>query len=228
MVIPLGALVNGGAIVAGGLIGLAAGSVIGERTRQTLLQALGLCSVLIGLNMAMPVANLMVVIVSLVLGAGAGELLGLDRRLQALGDKCKGLLRSQNDRFTEGLVTYTLIAGVGAMAIVGSFEEGLGGSPNTLFSKSILDFCSAMMLGSVYGGGVVVAGLPIFLYEGALTLLAAVVEPLMTGPVKAAMISTGGLMIVAIGTNLMGVKNIAVSNLLPGLAFAVALGAVFG
>ncbi len=227
MVMPVGSLVNAGAVLAGGLLGLAAGSFVGEKLRNSLFQALGLCTVLIGLKMALTAGNLMIVIISCVLGMVTGEIIDLAERFNRLGDRAKRLLKSKNEKFTDGLVTATLLTCVGAMAIVGSFEEGLGGSPATLFSKSILDFCAAIMLASVYGSGVAFSAVPLLIYQGGLTLLAGSLEPYLTEPVKEALTATGGLLIVGIGTNLIGVKPISISNLLPALFYAVLLAAVF-
>jgi uncharacterized membrane protein YqgA involved in biofilm formation len=227
MIIPVGSLVNAGAVLAGGLIGVAAGSIIGEKLRNSLFQTLGLCTILIGLEMALTATNLMIVIMSCVLGMVTGEIIDLAERFNRLGDKTKKLLRSKNEKFTDGLVTTTLLTTVGAMAIVGSFEEGLGGAPTTLFSKSILDFCASIMLGSVYGSGVAASALPILIYQGSLTLLAGSIAPYLTDPIKTALVSTGGLLIVGIGTNLIGVKSISISNLLPALFYAVLLAALF-
>ncbi|MDL2226797.1 DUF554 domain-containing protein [Deltaproteobacteria bacterium OttesenSCG-928-M10] len=228
MVIPVGTLVNAAAVAVGASIGLAAGSVIGEKMRDSLFQTLGLCTVLIGLKMALTASDPMVVILSCVLGVVAGEMLGLADRLNRAGDALKAVLKSKNEKFTDGLVTSSIIICVGAMGIVGCFEEGLGGSRATLFSKSILDFCACMMLASVYGSGVVASAVPLLIYQGSLTLLAGVLEPYMTEGIKAALVSTGGLLIVGIGTNLMGVKAISISNLLPALIFAIIFGAWIG
>lgn len=224
MVIPIGAMVNATAVIVGGCLGLAAGSVIGDKMRQSLFQTLGLCTILIGLNMALSAANPIVLILSCVLGTVAGELTNLAEHLNSLGDKLKKALKSDNDKFTEGLVTASLITCAGAMSIVGSFEEGLGGSRATIYSKSILDFCSCMMLASVYGSGVVASALPLFLFQGSLTVLASFLEPYMTEAIKTSLVSTGGVLILGIGTNLLGVKAVAISNLLPALVFAVILG----
>ena len=228
MVIPVGTLVNAAAVAAGAAIGLAAGSIISEKMRNSLFQTLGLCTILIGLKMALTVSDPMIVILSCVLGVAVGEALNLADRLTSAGDTLKSLIKSKNEQFTDGLVTSSIIICVGAMAIVGSFEEGLGGSPATLFSKSILDFCSCMMLASVYGSGVLASALPLLIYQGTLTLLAGVLEPYMTESIKTALVSTGGILIMGIGSNLVGVKAIAISNLLPALVFAVIFGALLG
>jgi len=228
MLVPVGSIVNAGAVALGAGLGLLAGSIIGEKLRDSLFQVLGLCTVLVGLHMAMVAQDPLVVILSCVFGIITGEALNLTDRLTRGGDAFKRLVRSKNEKFTEGLVASTLIICVGAMGIVGCLEEGLGGGRATLYSKSILDFCITMMLATAYGSGVVASAVPLLIYQGALTLLAGVVAPYLTEGIKVALVSTGGLMIVGIGTNLIGVKPIAISNLLPALVYAVILGALMG
>lgn len=226
MLLPVGALVNSGAVLVGAGLGMLAGRIIGEKLRGSIFQALGLCTILIGLKMALVAEDLMPVILSCVLGGLCGQALALDVRLARAGDAVKKMLRSGNERFTDGLVTASLLICVGAMGIVGSLEEGLGGSPATLFSKSILDFFACLMLASVYGSGVALSALPLLIYQGGLTLLAAMVAPYLTEGIRATLVSTGGLLIVGIGFNLMGLKQISIENLLPALIFSLILGSL--
>ncbi|MDR2945184.1 MAG: DUF554 domain-containing protein [Candidatus Adiutrix sp.] len=225
---PIGSIVNAGAAAAGALLGLWVGGILSEKLRDSLFQVLGLCVLLIGLKMAWAAQDLLPVIFSCVLGIVTGEALNLTDRLTRGGEAVKRLLRSKNEKFTEGLVTSSLIICIGAMGLVGCLEEGLGGSRATLYSKSILDFCITMMLAAAYGSGVVASAVPLLIYQGALTLLAGVAAPYLTEGLRATLISTGGLMIVGIGTNLIGVKPIAISNLLPALVYAVILGIFMG
>ena len=226
MVVPVGSMVNAAAVALGGCVGLAAGRIIGEQLRDSLFQVLGLCTMLIGLKMALVSDDIIVVILSCVFGLITGWALHLSERLSQAGDAVKKILRSKNDKFTDGLVTASLIVCIGAMGLVGSLEEGLGGSRATLFSKSILDFFVAMMLASVYGSGVVAASVPLLIYQGGITLLAGILAPYLTDGIRSALVSTGGLMIVGIGTNLMGIKPVSIENLLPALVFAVILGGI--
>ncbi|MDR3038584.1 MAG: DUF554 domain-containing protein [Candidatus Adiutrix sp.] len=223
MVIPVGALVNAGAIVAGAGLGLAAGRAISARLRDSLFQILGVCVVLLGTRMGLAASDLVIPVVSCVLGLITGEALNLAGRLNAAGDAFKRLLKSGNEKFTDGLVTATIIMGVGAMGLVGSMEEGLGGSRTILYSKSILDFFMAMMLGSVYGSGVLASAAPILAYQGGVTLLAGGLAPHFTDGLRAGLTATGGLLVMGIGLNLLGLKPIAVSNLLPALVYVAAL-----
>jgi len=228
MVLPVGTLVNAGAVVAGAGLGLLAGRVIDEKLRSAIFQALGLCTILIGLKMALVADNLMPVILSCVLGGLSGQALRLETRLAQAGDAVKIMLRSGNDRFTAGLVTASLLICVGAMGLVGALEEGLGGSPAILFSKSILDFFACLMLASVYGSGVAASAVPLLVYQGGLTLLAGFLAPALTEGIKDTLISTGGLLILGLGFNLSGFKPVSIENLLPALVFAVIFGAALG
>ncbi|MGL4208240.1 MAG: DUF554 domain-containing protein [Candidatus Adiutrix sp.] len=226
MVIPLGALVNAAAVIAGAFLGLTAGRIISQPLRESLFQTLGLCTIVIGLTMALSAENFMPALLSCVLGIIVGESMAIATRLDQAGEFLKKLLHSKNEHFTEGFITASILTCAGAMGIVGAFEEGLGGGPTTLFTKSILDFFAVMMLATVYGAGVALAALPIFIYFGSLTLLAAQLTHYMTPPIKDALVSTGGIMILAIGLGLIGLKPIKVSNLLPALIFAIIFGAV--
>ena len=228
MVIPVGSLVNAGAVALGGCLGLMAGRVIGEKLRDSLFQVLGLCTVLIGLKMALATDRQMAVILSCVLGVIVGDVFHLSERLARGGELIKRLFKSKNEKFTDGLVSTSIIVCVGAMGLIGSLEEGLGGSPATLLSKSILDFCVAMMLASIYGSGVVAASIPLLIYQGGLTLAAGLLSPYLTEPIRDVLISTGGLLILGIGFNLVGIKAITIENLLPALFFAVIFGVYLG
>ncbi|MDR0881490.1 MAG: DUF554 domain-containing protein [Candidatus Adiutrix sp.] len=228
MIVPVGALVNAGAVVVGGGLGLAAGRIIGQDLRDSVFQVLGLCTVLIGLKMAWVAPEVMVVIISCVLGALTGQALGLAGRLARAGDAVKKMCRSGNEKFTDGLVTTSLIICVGAMGLVGSLEEGLGGSPSILYAKSILDFFAVAMLASVYGSGAVFSAGPLLIYQGGLTLAAGLLQPYLTKNIENSLVATGGLLVMAIGCNLLGLKRITVENLLPALVYAVVIGALTG
>ena len=228
MTAPVGSLVNAGAILAGAALGLAAGRAIGEELRAALFQVLGVCVVLLGVQMGLASADLVVPVISCVLGLITGEALRLADRLNAAGEAFKRLLRSRNAKFTDGLVTATLIMGVGAMGLVGAMEEGLGGGRSVLYSKSILDFFMAMMLGSVYGSGVAASAAPILVYQGGVTFLSGALAPYFTAGLRGGLTGAGGLLVMAIGLNLLGLRPIAVSNLLPALVYAAALSALRG
>ncbi len=223
MLIPIGTLVNAGAIVAGGLVGLLFHGRFPDRVKRVVFQALGLAVLTIGLQMALKMDRPLVVVFSLVLGGIIGELCRLEERLEALGDAVKALTRSSNALFTDGLVTASLIYCVGSMAILGSLDEGLRNDPTILLTKATLDGFASIPLASTYGVGVLFSALPVLLYQGGMTLLADSVRAVVTPSLLSQITATGGLLIVCIGINLLELTRIKVSNFLPALAAAALL-----
>lgn len=228
MLLPTGSLVNAAAIIAGSLIGMALHGRFPERFRRIVFQGLGLCVLLIGAKMALTVTDPLLLIFSILLGGLAGELLRLDRAFERLGERAKELLRSGNPDFTEGLITASLIFCIGAMAIVGSFDEGIRGDATVLYTKSILDGFASVALASTFGSGVLFSFLPVLLYQGSLTIFAGLFQQHFTPVVISQLTATGGLLILGIGLTLLDIKRVNLSNLLPSLAIAVALALLFG
>jgi uncharacterized membrane protein YqgA involved in biofilm formation len=171
--------------------------------------------------------DLVVPVISCVLGLITGEALNLAGRLETAGRAVKRLLKSGNEKFTDGLVTATIIMGVGAMGLVGAIEEGLGGGRSILYSKSILDFFMAVMLGAAYGSGVPFSAGPILLYQGGVTLLAGALAAYFTAGFRNGLSAVGGLLVMAIGLKLLGLRLPAVENLLPALVYVAVISLVF-
>ena len=195
----LGTIVNALAILAGGSLGLLARGFAPERMRDTVMKGLGLCVLLIGLRDAFKTADMMCVIVCIALGAIIGESLRIEARLEGAGNAIRDRFigrdtngQSFGGTFVEGFVTASLVYCTGAMAIVGSLEGGLSGSHSTLFAKSLLDGISALFFASTLGPGVLLSAVPVFLYQGAITLLARFVAPLLTDAVVREMSAAGG------------------------------------
>lgn len=228
MTLPVGSLVNAAAIILGSLAGMALHGRFPERFRSIVFQGLGLCVLLIGAKMALTVSNPLLLIFAILLGGLAGELLRLDAAFERLGERAKGLLRSGNPQFTEGLITASLIFCIGAMAIVGSFDEGIRGDPTVLYTKSILDGFASVALASTFGSGVLFSFVPVLLYQGALTLFAGLFQQHFTPTVISQLTATGGLLILGIGLTLLDIKRVNLSNLLPSLLIAVLLALFFG
>ena len=217
-----GTLVNIVAVIVGSLIGRWAGRFLSAQMRQTLMAGLGLAVLLIGLQLALKSEQLMVVIGSLILGGFIGELLGIEKRLEAFGlglqERFSGL-----GTIAEGFVTSSLLFCVGAMAIMGALQDGLGGKPTILYAKSALDGVAAIALTSTLGIGVIFSVFPILIYQGSITLVAELAKTILTEPVITEMNAVGGLLIVAISLDLMGIKRLPVGNLLPSIFVAIAL-----
>lgn len=226
--LPIGSIVNACAIIGGSLIGCFLQSRFPERIRTIVFQGLGLCVLLIGVQMALKVENILIVIFAVLLGGITGEWLRLDTLLDRLGNRFKKLVRSKNATFTDGLVTTSLLFCIGAMAIVGSLEEGIHGDATIIYTKSILDGFAAIAFAATYGTGVIFSFIPVFLYQGSITMGASFFQQYFSDLMIAQITGCGGLLIVGIGINLLELTEIRLANLLPSLVYVVLLTYFFG
>ena len=209
-----GVLVNTAAVVAGSLIGLACKQGIPKKYHEAIMWAISLFVVYMGVDGALECENALIVILSMVLGAALGTAVDIDRRFNALGEKL-------GEKFQRsGFVTSTLIFCVGAMAVLGALNAGLQGDNTILFSKSVMDGTTSIMLSAALGVGVLFSALAILLYQGAIALLAGVIAPFLTDAAVANLTCAGSLMVLALGLNLLGATKIKVANLLPALLLA--------
>ena len=215
-------LVNAGAVLLGGGVGLLFRGKIPSKMSDGVIRALGLCTLVIGLSGALA-GNLMLLVASLALGALAGELLHIDGGLNRLGGWLQKKLSrgDENSTFSEGFVTATLLFCVGAMSIVGSITSGLTGNHSVIFTKSILDGFSAMLLASRMGYGVLFSIVVILLYQGSIEVFAGSLQSVLTPELVTQISAAGSVMILGIGLNLALNAKIKVANLLPGLLVAV-------
>ena len=217
-----GTLVNAAAIIGGSLLGVMLKKGLPERLRTTLMYAIGLGVLLIGGKMALASQNLLIVLASLVLGGIVGELIDIEAYLERFGRYLQSRV-DENSSIAKAFVTSSLLFCVGSMAIMGALESGLTGNHTTLYAKSILDGVSSIIFASTLGIGVLFAALPVFLYQGAITLTAFLLQPLLTPEAVAEMTGTGGLLIIGIGLNVLDIKKVKIGNLLPGIFFALLL-----
>jgi len=228
--IGLGTIVNAAAILAGGAAGLALKRVIPKRVTDTVMQGVGLAVVIVGISGALKAAftvagegiesdHILLMIVALAVGALIGELLKLENRLEAFGKFCERKLTKpgSDSTFTQGFVTATLVYCVGAMAIVGSLEDGMNRNHDILFAKSALDGISAIVFASAMGMGVLFSAVTVGLYQGTITLLSVVVAPYLNDLVVTQMSLIGSVLILSIGLNMLGIAKIKVGNLLPAV-----------
>ena len=225
--LPIGSIVNALAIIGGSLIGCWLQTRFPERIRTIVFQGLGLCVMLIGVQMALKVENLLIVIFAVLLGGITGELLRLDTALERLGNSCKRLVGSKNAQFTDGLVTTSLLFCIGAMAIIGSLEEGIRGNPTIIYTKSILDGFAAIAFAATYGTGVIFSFIPVLLYQGSITLGASFFQQYFSDMMIAQITSCGGLLIIGISINLLELTEIRLANLLPSLLYVIVLTFLF-
>ena len=214
----IGTLVNTVAIVAGGVVGLLCQKGVKDRYKTTIMQAISLSVILIGIRSALKATDLLGVIVCMAVGSLLGEAMKIEDRIEALGAYAeKHLSRSDNGAFAKGFVTAGLVFCVGSMAIVGPLESGLTGNHDTLFAKSLLDGITSVVFASTFGSGVIFSAAPVLIYQGAITLGASLLKPFLTSGVIAQMSGVGGLLIAAIGINMLRLTHIKVGNMLPAI-----------
>jgi len=225
----IGTIVNVGAVLAGSTVGVLFRGRFPEKIQNTVIHGISLAVLLIGFQMAFSIEkseDILLVIFSLVIGAVIGELLEVEDRLNNFGQSLKDRIGGSDDLFVQGFVQASLIYCVGAMAIMGSIQDGLNGDPSILFTKSLLDGTTAIAFAASTGIGVAFSVIPIFIYQGSITILASWAETILTQDMIRIMTSTGGLLIAAIGFNMLGKTKIKTGNLLPALAVAVVLAAI--
>lgn len=213
----IGAIVNTLAAVVGGLLGSLLKKGIPERFADLVQKGLALCVLYIGIKGSLVGTNTLVTILSLVLGAILGELMNIDGAIERLGAWAQRKLSKGGSRLGEGFVTASLLFCVGSMAVVGSLQSGLTGNHETIFTKSMLDFVSAIILASTLGLGVCLSGAFVLVYQGAIVLLARWAAPILSDYVVAEMSCAGSLLIVALGLNMLEITKIKVANLLPAM-----------
>lgn len=213
----LGTIVNSLAIIVGSLLGIGIKKGIKDDYKNTIMDGIGLAVIVIGIMGGIKSENIILVIGSVVLGSIIGEVIGIENKLDNLGNSLQSKFGDKDSNFSKGFVTASLVYCVGAMAIVGSLESGIQGNHETLFAKSILDGISAVIFASTLGIGVAFSSIPVFIYQGSITLLANFVKDLLTTQVVNEMSAVGGLLIMAIGINILGIKKIKVGNMLPAV-----------
>ena len=216
----LGTIVNALAIIGGSLVGLLLNKGIPDNYKEIIMSGVGLSVILIGIKSALVSNDLMIVIFSIILGAAIGEFLRIEQSLEKLGSYLEARVAaksSDTSSFARGFVTASLVFCVGSMAIVGSLESGLTGNHQTLFAKSILDGVTSIIFASTMGLGVMFSSIAVFIYQGIITLTAVFMKNFLVPETISQMTSVGGLLILAIGLNLLKITRIKIGNLLPGI-----------
>lgn len=217
----MGTIVNGLLIIVGSVLGKLLNR-IPESMKVTVMSAIGLAVMVLGLQMGLKSENFLIVIISLVSGAVIGEWMKLEEKLNDLGHWLEKRVGSTGKgSISEGFVTATLIFVIGAMAIIGALDSGIRGDHSVLYTKSIIDGFTALILTTTLGIGVIFSAVPVVLYQGLIALFATQIDQIVPKPLMdqfiAEMTATGGIMIFAIGLNLTGITKIKVANLLPGI-----------
>ncbi len=222
-------MVNVIAIFLGCSIGFILKSKFPEKIGKIVIQALGLASLLIGIQMALKTNNILLLIFSLVIGGIIGEIIGIEEGLERFGKRIKLKLKSNttSERFVEGFVTASLLYCVGSMAIMGALKEGISGNPDILYTKSLLDGLTSIAFTTAMGIGVLFSVIPVFLYQGGITMLARLIKDFLSPEVINEMTAVGGILILGIGFELLKIKKIKIGNLLPAILIAAFLAVIF-
>lgn len=220
----LGTIVNALAVIGGCIIGLIVKGRLTEKISNTIMSGLALCVLYIGISGALKGEDALLMIICIAVGALIGEIIDIDKRLNNLGDYIEKKINSKKKdkkadkiSISEGFVTSSLLFCVGAMAVVGSLESGLQGNHETLFAKSVLDGVSSIIFTSSLGIGVMLSSVAILVYQGSITLLAGCLSSVLTDSVISNMSAIGSLLIMGLGTNMLGASKIKVANLLPAI-----------
>lgn len=215
-----GTLVNSIAVLSGSIVGLLLKQRLSTKYQNTLMQGLALAVGLIGLQMALKTQNILIMILSVVIGGIIGEFIAIDNWLAKLGEWLTLRISNKYGSVGEGFITGSLVFCVGAMAIVGSIQEGLTGDASTLYVKSMLDAVASAVFASGMGIGVALASISILLYQGTITLLASSLSSIIADGMITEMSAVGGLLILGISLLMLEIKPIKVANLLPAIPLA--------
>jgi uncharacterized protein len=219
----LGTITNVLTVIAGSLLGYFFHSKLPARIVKIIFQAIGLFTIYIGIVMTMKTQQILILIFSMVIGSALGEWIDLDKYINRFSEWVKRKMRSKNENFSAGMITAFLLFCMGSMTILGAFEEGTQGNSDLLIAKSVMDGFSSLALASALGIGVLFSIVPLFIFQGGLTLLAIWLGNLMPEAVINEMSAAGGLMLMGLGISIMEIKTIKVVNMLPALVIAVVL-----
>ncbi len=227
MPIPYGSLANAFAIVLGTFVGLFFGQKLSKSLQTLLYQGIGLCLLMLGFQMCIPSKEPLLVIVSIIGGLILGELCQLEMRLMRLGSWLRERIRSKNPAFSNAFINASVLFCVGAMGIMGAFDEGLRGDRTILYSKAVLDGIISMIMASSMGFGVLFSSVVVFLYQGLLTIFASSIHEYFSPAIMTELVATGGIIVLGIGLNLLQITQIALSNMIPALCIIVVLAQFF-
>ena len=220
----LGTIVNAVGIFVGAILGLIFKKGLPKKWQETMMSGIAICIVVIGVQMALKTNNIVIVIFSMVIGSILGEIIdieaGMNRIGEVLGKRIAGSNKSVAAEIAAGFVNASVLFCSGAMAIVGSIQDGLLGDHATLFAKATLDALISLVLTANLGVGVALSALSVGVYQGAITMLAGFIGPYITDAMLAEITGSGGVMIMAIGTNMLHLTKIRIGNMIPAMLVA--------
>ncbi len=219
----IGTLVNTAAVIVGGAIGLLLKKNMPQRITTIYFQAVGLFTLAIGISMVVKMDHILIVVASMALGSLLGEWLNIEAGAEKLSEYLKKKFRIGSDKFSEGLITAFLLFCIGSMTILGTIQEGTGGSSDLLFTKSLMDFFSSILLASAFGFGVIISAVPLFIFQAILTLIAMYAGRFFTPEIIQGLTSVGGILLIGLGINILEIKKLRIMNMLPALVVVALL-----
>jgi uncharacterized membrane protein YqgA involved in biofilm formation len=222
-----GTLINAGAVIVGSSIGIVVGTRLPRKITEIVFQGIGLFTILIGIRMAIETSNFLLMILSIVTGSVIGESMDIEKLAIRLCDSLKKRVKSKNEKFSEGMTTAFLLFCIGSMTILGAIEEGLGGKPDLLMAKSVLDGFASIGLAAALGVGVMFSVIPLLIYQGGITLFSSFLQGIFPVTVVGEMSAVGGLLLIGLGINILEIKKLRILNMIPALAVVAILSQFF-
>jgi uncharacterized membrane protein YqgA involved in biofilm formation len=219
----LGTVVNVITVLIGGSIGLFLNKKLPERYVEIFFQVIGLFTITLGIIMAIETTHVFHMVIALISGSLIGEALKLETWMESLGERIKSRLKIGNEKFTEGMLTAFLLFCIGPLTIVGAIEEGIGKGSEPLLIKSLMDGISSIALASGLGVGVVFSVVPLFIFQGGITVMAMLFGSFFPDIYAVELSAVGGVLLLGLGINVLGIKKIRVMNMLPSLVMIVLL-----
>ena len=218
-----GTLVNVGAVIIGTIIGVIVQSRLPQKIVKIIFQVMGLFTLLLGFSMALKMEHFILGIAALVIGAVIGEWIDLDRYMNQFSQWVKSKFKMKNEKFSDGFVTAFLLYCMGSLTILGAIEEGMNNNADLLLMKSMMDGFSSIALASAMGIGVGFSAIPLFIYQGGLTLFAGALGDFFTDTIITELSAVGGVLLIGLGINILEIKKLRVLNMIPSLIIIVIL-----
>jgi uncharacterized membrane protein YqgA involved in biofilm formation len=223
----IGVVINTLTVIFGSSIGLIAKKAIPNNWTSFIISGMGLCTLYIGISGAFEGENTLIAVISIAIGAIIGLMLDIDRRVNSFAEKIEKRFSVSEQSFSEGLVTASMVFCVGAMTIVGSLQAGLVGDNTMLITKATMDGIGAVFFAASLGIGVLASAVFVFVFQGAIVLLAQFVEPFLSDTVIAEMTCAGSILLMGLGLNLIGVSKLKIMNFMPAIFMPIILVPIF-
>ena len=221
MILPLGSILNALSVIIGSIIGIYFGSFLSQNIRKAVFRIIGLFTLVLGIQMSLKTNQFLILLISLITGTIIGESLSIEKGIESLSNKLKIKFQSENKLFSEGLITAFLLYCIGSMTFIGSIEEGIHQNRTLMYTKSLMDGITSILLASSFGTGVLFSAIPLLIFQSALTLGAFYFESYLYPELITEISAVGGIIIIGIGLNILEITKIKVSNMLPALLLII-------